>query len=36
MPRYIIERNLPGAGALSPDELQAIARRRPQASSSVM
>ena len=27
MPKYIIERELPGAGRLSPAELQAIARK---------
>ncbi len=27
MPRYLIERELPGAGNLSPDDLQAIARK---------
>jgi hypothetical protein len=27
MPRYVIERDLPGAGELSPDELQGISRR---------
>jgi uncharacterized protein DUF4242 len=27
MPRYVIERNLPGAGQLSPQELQAISQR---------
>lgn len=27
MPKYVIERNIPGAGALARDELQAIARR---------
>lgn len=27
MPRYVIERTVPGAGRLEPDELHAIARR---------
>jgi hypothetical protein len=27
MPKYIIERELPGAGKLSPQELQAISRK---------
>jgi len=27
MPKYVIERNMPGAGALSPDELAVIAER---------
>ena len=27
MPKYIIERDIPGAGKLSPDELQAISQR---------
>jgi hypothetical protein len=27
MPRFVIERELPGAGKLSPAELQAISRR---------
>jgi hypothetical protein len=27
MPRYIIERELPGAGSLSPDQLQAISEK---------
>lgn len=27
VPKYVIERNLPGAGQLRPDELQAIAQR---------
>ena len=27
MPRYVIERNVPGAGNLAPDQLQAISRR---------
>jgi hypothetical protein len=27
VPRYIIERNLPGAGRLSPAELQGVAQR---------
>jgi hypothetical protein len=27
MPRYIIERTIPGAGKLSPDELQGISQR---------
>lgn len=27
MPQYLIERNIPGAGKLSPDELQAISRK---------
>ncbi|HXH07588.1 MAG TPA: DUF4242 domain-containing protein [Vicinamibacterales bacterium] len=26
MPKFVIERDLPGAGRLSPDELQAISR----------
>ena len=27
MPKYVIERNLPGAGALGPDQLRDIAQR---------
>ena len=27
MPRYVIERNLPGAGRLSPEQLQGVAQR---------
>ena len=27
MPRYVIERNLPGAGKLTPDEIRAVAQR---------
>jgi cell division inhibitor SulA len=27
MPKYVIERNIPGAGQLSPDELQAISQK---------
>lgn len=27
MPRFIIEREIPGAGALSPEELQAISQK---------
>ena len=27
MPKYVIERNMPGAGALSPDSLAAIAEK---------
>jgi hypothetical protein len=27
MPRYLIERDIPGAGALSPDEIQGIAEK---------
>lgn len=27
MPRYVIERELPGAGKLSPDELRAISQK---------
>jgi hypothetical protein len=27
MPKFLIERNIPGAGKLSPDELQAIAQK---------
>lgn len=27
MPRYLIERHIPGAGALSPDELRVIAHK---------
>jgi len=27
MPRYVIERNLPGAGRLTPEELRAVAQR---------
>ena len=26
MPKYVIERDVPGAGAMAPDELQAISR----------
>ena len=27
MPKYVIERNIPNAGSLSPDELQAISQK---------
>ena len=27
MPRYVIERNLPGAGKLSPEEVRAVSQR---------
>ena len=27
MPKYVIERDLPGAGNLSPDELQAVSQK---------
>lgn len=27
MPKFVIERNIPGAGDLSPEELQAISRK---------
>lgn len=27
MPKYVIERNLPDAGALTPEQLQAVARQ---------
>jgi hypothetical protein len=27
MPKYVIERNLPGAGSLSPEQLQAISQK---------
>lgn len=27
MPRYVIERNIPGAGRMAPDELRAATRR---------
>jgi uncharacterized protein DUF4242 len=27
MPRYVIERNLPGAGQLKPEELRSVAQR---------
>lgn len=27
MPKFLIERNIPGAGKLSPDELQAISQK---------
>ena len=27
MPRYVIERNIPGAGSLSPQELKAISQK---------
>jgi hypothetical protein len=27
MPRYVIERNLPGAGRLTPDQLQGVAQK---------
>jgi hypothetical protein len=27
MPKYVIERDLPGAGALAPDQLQAISQK---------
>ena len=27
MPRYVIERNLPGAGRLTPEEVQAVAQK---------
>ena len=27
MPKYVIERDLPGAGSLSPDQLQAVSQK---------
>jgi hypothetical protein len=27
MPKYVIERDLPGAGALTPDQLQAVSQK---------
>lgn len=35
MPKYIIERDLPGAGALHADELQAIAQQSNDVLSSM-
>ena len=35
MPKYVIERNMPGAGALSPDELAAIAERSCRALDEI-
>jgi hypothetical protein len=35
MPKYVIERELPGAGALSPDELAAIACRSNEVLSGM-
>ena len=35
MPKYVIERNMPGAGALSPDELAAIAERSCRALEEI-
>src|ERR1700733_7524563 len=35
MPKYVIERDLPGAGKLSADELQAISQKSNQVISSL-
>jgi len=35
MPKYMIEREMPGAGALPPDELAAIAERSCQALDEI-
>jgi hypothetical protein len=35
MPKYMIERDMPGAGALAPDELAAIAERSCQALDEI-
>jgi Nickel responsive protein SCO4226-like len=35
MPKYVIERNMPGAGALSPDELAAISNRSCRALEEI-
>ncbi len=35
MPKYVIERNMPGAGAMSPDELAAIAEKSCRALEEI-
>ena len=35
MPKYVIERNMPGAGALSRDELEAISERSCRALEEI-
>lgn len=35
MPKYVIERNMPGAGALAPQDLAAIAERSCQALEEI-
>jgi hypothetical protein len=35
MPKYVIERDLPGAGELSADELQAIAQKSNEVLDSM-
>ncbi len=35
MPKYVIERELPGAGNLSPEELQAISQKSNQVIASL-
>lgn len=35
MPKYVIERELPGAGALTADELQAISRKSVEVLSGM-
>ena len=35
MPKYVIERNMPGAGALSPDELAVISEKSVRALEEI-
>jgi hypothetical protein len=35
MPKYVIERNMPGAGAMSPDELAVISERSCRALEEI-
>ena len=35
MPKYVIERNVPGAGKLSPDELRSLAQKSNQVISDL-
>ena len=35
MPKYVIERDLPGAGSLSPDELRAISQKSNEVIASL-
>ena len=35
MPKYVIERNMPGAGSMSPEELTAIAERSCRALDEI-
>ena len=36
MPKYVIERNMPGAGALTPDDLASIAEKSCRALEEIL